>query len=75
VRPYNPRMNRLLGLMLAGWLAAAAEGVVGAAPVLADDPGTATSRATTSADDDIGAEPLMPYVAARDGASSGSRAA
>jgi hypothetical protein len=57
-------MNRLLGLMLAAWLAVTAAAVVGATPVLADDPGTAASRATTSTDYDIGAEPLMPYVAA-----------
>jgi len=61
---YNPHMTRLLGPLFAAWLAIAALGIAGAAPVLADDPGTPTSQAGTTSDYDIGAEPLLPYVAA-----------
>jgi len=57
-------MTRLLGPLLAAWLAIAALAIAGAAPVLADDPGTTTGQTTASADYDIGAEPLMPYVVA-----------
>lgn len=57
-------MTRLLGPLLAAWLLFAAIATAGVAPVLADDPGSTASQASTSADYDIGAEPLMPYVVA-----------
>ena len=57
-------MTRLLGPLLAAWLVIAGLAIVAAAPALADDPGATTSRSTTSADYDIGTEPLMPYIAA-----------
>lgn len=63
-RRYNPGMTRLLGPLLAAWLAVAALALAGAAPALADDPGAATNQTTTSAGYDIGADPLMPYVVA-----------